>query len=192
MDEQSDRDEQSDEEERAPAHARPDGRAPPTPARNGPPRPPPTRPRANRRHEHAGRGRKRDGQAKPTPARAFGGGSGGPPNGDVDAAEAVLESGGRTWAVRVLGRSGGGRARSGAVPLLLLGFWEDGCDGERPALEAIVVGRTLAELASERLEAALAEARPPREGPHTSTSDRSVAAPTPPPDGRMSRRRSRP
>jgi hypothetical protein len=161
MDEQSDRDEQSDEEERAPERARPDGRAPPTPARNGPPRPPPTRPRDNRRHQHADRGRKRDGQANPPPARAFGG-SGGPPNGDVDAAEAVLDSGGRTWAVRVLGRSGGGRARSGGVPLLLLGFWEDGRDGERPALEAIVVGRTLAELASDRLEAALAEARPPR------------------------------
>lgn len=77
----------------------------------------------------------------------------------ADLSEAVVESGGVVWKVRVLGRSG--RAGGRAPPLLLLGFWESDEPGIPHAREVVVAGRALGELGADRLEAALAEALPP-------------------------------
>ncbi|HET9949420.1 MAG TPA: hypothetical protein VFQ22_10905 [Longimicrobiales bacterium] len=77
--------------------------------------------------------------------------------------EVALQDGGRTWSVRVLGRSA--RSRN-AAPLLLLGFFEEGAAaGAQPAMEALVVGRRLADLDEATLAEAFARAAPPPSGP---------------------------
>lgn len=106
----------------------------------------------------------------PTPVRASMG-SIAPPEpegsgeqGAVPAREVEVEVAGTAWTVRTLGRSMGGPA-SAPVPLLLLGFFAHPGD-ERPAREALVVGRGLDELTAEHLEAAhrASTPAPPPEG----------------------------
>ncbi|GMV06977.1 MAG: hypothetical protein AMXMBFR53_32520 [Gemmatimonadota bacterium] len=105
----------------------------------------------------------------PTPVRASLG-SIAPPEpegsgdkGGVPAREKEVEVAGTVWTVRTLGRSMGGPP-SAPVPLLLLGFFAHPGD-ERPALEALVVGRGLDDLTEEHLEAAhRASQAPPPEG----------------------------
>lgn len=80
-----------------------------------------------------------------------------PPAPDVE--EAHVEVDGRTWTVRVLGRSG--RVSRGEAPLLLLGFWDDEPGEAPPPLEVTVVGRTLGALTPACLGDALAKASPP-------------------------------
>lgn len=98
-------------------------------------------------------------RGKPTPVRELNGDPS-PPPAEIDVAEVGLDVDDRSWTVRVLGRSGGG---SGSTPpLLLLGFWTVG-DGERPSREALVVGRSLTNLAQETLRTALSGASEPRD-----------------------------
>ena len=106
-----------------------------------------------------GRGR----QAKPTPVRVRSKAGASAPAVEPDVTEAVIEAEGRSWTVRVLGRSGRGGV-GGAPPLLLVGFWEQGSADSSHAREALVVGRTLAGLSASRLEGAFARAAPPRGG----------------------------
>ena len=79
---------------------------------------------------------------------------------EADAEEVEVEVGGDSWTVRVLGRAGG--SMPSRVPMLLLGFWQEGAHGGEPALEALVVGRTLEALSGADLECAFRSARPPR------------------------------
>lgn len=127
----------------------------PTPAREGAPAP-------KRRSARGGEGQ----GGPPPPARARPPEPSGPPPSvpEEDVEQASVEVGGRMWIVRVLGRAGGG-ASSGVqapVPLLLLGFLRSEED-ERAEREALVVGRTLAALTPEQLEAAFAKSTPARE-----------------------------
>ncbi len=94
---------------------------------------------------------------KPPPARAMSG-ERAPPTPEADASEATLEVEGRTWTVRVLGRSG--RASGASAPLLQLGFWAAESE-EDPVLEVLVVGTSLAGLSESQLEVALTRAAPP-------------------------------
>lgn len=82
-------------------------------------------------------------------------GEGAPP--EIETEERVVEVASGTWTVRAAGRA---RVRSGGAgtPLIQLVFTSD--DGEE--LEALVVGRTLADLSDARLVSALDEARPHR------------------------------
>ena len=107
--------------------------------------------------QRGGRGR----QAKPTPARVHGNTGVPAPTVEPDLAEVVIEAEGRSWTVRVLGRSGRGGI-GGAPPLLLVGFWEQGSVDLGHAREGLVVGRTLAGLSASSLEGAFARAAPPR------------------------------
>lgn len=104
--------------------------------------------------EAAGRAR-----AKPTPVRDL---TGEPPaaSPEADVPEVTLEVDGDTWTVRVLGRSGG--AAGTRPPLLLLGFWSGGGEGD-PSLEALVVGTSLASLSGAALKRALSGAEAPRD-----------------------------
>ncbi len=85
-----------------------------------------------------------------------------PPSAPVpEEAEVRVVGRGGTWGVRVSGRSGRSLARS--APLLLLAFRRVGAEGG--VLEAMVAGRSLADLSDEVLESALVRAV---EGPTTS------------------------
>jgi len=191
-------DDQRDTDGRVPGSEPPDERIMPTPVRNGPPKPRPARQRDKRREDRSRSGRPRGNGAKPTPVRALGESKGRPSKGNADVAradiaETFLEREGGPWVVRVLGRSGG-HARSGAVPLLALGFWK-GERAEGPAaMEAVVVARRLADLAPERLLALLTEARPPgTASPSANPATMGTTGrPVPPKEGRMSRRPPRP
>jgi len=97
---------------------------------------------------------------KPMPARAINGAST-TPEVAAQVEEACIEIDGQSWTVRVLGRSG--RASGASVPLVLLGFWEEGAADEGPSLEAMVVARSLDELAPQELASALAQASKPRD-----------------------------
>ena len=99
--------------------------------------------------------------AKPTPVRVHSDAGAPAPAVQPDLAEALIEAQGRSWTVRVLGRSGGGGV-GGAPPLLLVGFWEQGSRDLDHAREALVVGRTLAGLSMSHLDEAFARAVPPR------------------------------
>ena len=193
----SNMDDQPDTDGRVPAAEPPDERIMPTPVRNGPPKPRPARQRDKRRGDRSRSGRPRGNGAKPTPVRALGGSNGGPSNGNADVAradiaETVVERDDGPWVARVLGRSGG-HARSGAVPLLALGFWEGDRAKGPAALEVVVVARRLADLAPERLLAILAEARPPgTASPAANPATMGTGRPVPPHEGRMSRRPPRP
>lgn len=118
---------------------------------------------------------------KPTPVRDLAPVESTPAPTEPDLEEAEVRIEGDVWAVRVLGRSGGERAS--ATPLLLLGFWEDEHEGAAPDREALIVGRTLADLTPAALRNAFDEARPPRERPAASREERGK--------GRGSRRGSR-
>lgn len=96
----------------------------------------------------------------PTPVRAMTGTEAPSSPTEADAEEVEVEVDGDGWTVRVLGRSGG--SMPSRVPMLLLGFWQEGDDGREPAREALVVGRTLEALSGADLEGALRSARPPR------------------------------
>ena len=61
--------------------------------------------------------------------------------------------------VRVLGMAGSGS--SGAVPLLLLGFWTVTDSSTSPDREALVVGKTLGSLSTESLMTAFKNAKTP-------------------------------
>ena len=98
---------------------------------------------------------------KPTPVRVLTNAGASAPAVEPDLTEVVIEAAGRSWTVRVLGRSGGGGV-GGAPPLMLVGFWERGSADSGHAREALVVGRTLAGLSASRLEGALARAAPAR------------------------------
>jgi hypothetical protein len=80
------------------------------------------------------------------------------PTPEADVPEATFQTEGRTWTVRVLGRSG--RASGASPPLLQLGFW-GGESEEEPALEVMVVGTSLAGLSESQLEVALTRATAP-------------------------------
>ena len=136
----------------------------PRSARSGPSRGaslPAARDQAAPKQRHGKRKRGAGRQAKPTPVRALGKAGASAPAVEPDLTEAVIEVEGRSWTVRVLGRSGRGGI-GGAPPLLLVGFWEQGSVDSGHAREALVVGRTLAELSASRLEGAFARAAPPR------------------------------
>lgn len=115
----------------------------------------------DRSHPRGGgrRGKRGARGQRPTPARTLVRDEA-EPTLQPDAAEACVEMGDETWTVRVLGRSGG--SKDGATPLLLVGFWaSDSKDGPHDR-EALVVGRTLAELNSFDLEASFARSDPVR------------------------------
>ena len=99
---------------------------------------------------------------KPTPVRdlaAPGVSPGAFPEVEPDIDEATVEVDGTSWTIRVQGRSGGSDAMK--PPLLLLGFWKAQTVASPPDREALVVGRLLADLTEDDLEAALAESRDP-------------------------------
>jgi len=98
-------------------------------------------------------------RGKPTPVRELSGDAA-PQVPEADVPEASIEVEGATWAIRVLGRSGG--AAGTAPPLLLLGFWDGEGDGE-PVREALVVGTALSDLSTAALHEAFEEAREPRD-----------------------------
>jgi hypothetical protein len=95
---------------------------------------------------------------KPTPARVMAATEGEPSPSAATVETITLESGGSSWSVRVLGRSGGGDAS--AVPLLLLGFWEGLEPQGDPQRERVVVGRSLTTMSDGDLRDALTAARP--------------------------------
>jgi len=122
---------------------------------------PSARDQASPKERHGKKKRGAGRQAKPTPVRVLTNAAASALAVEPDATEAVIEAEGRSWTVRVLGRSGR-EGVGGAPPLLLLGFWEQGSADSRHAREALVVGRTLAALPASRLEEAFARAAPPR------------------------------
>ncbi|NNL30763.1 MAG: hypothetical protein HKO77_07055 [Gemmatimonadetes bacterium] len=76
---------------------------------------------------------------------------------DLEEAEVTVE--GAAWKVRVVGRAGG--ARPSDTPLILLGFWpEQATEGDR-VREALVVGRSLAEMTAGALQSAFSSSTPP-------------------------------
>ena len=168
----------TDNEDRSPAPRPPSARppsarpAPPPPARGGARKP--ARPRQRDRRGPAARTRN-ESTAKPTPARLVEGSRNGT-GGEPDVPETVIEHDGRLWTVRLLGRARGGPS-TGAVPLLLLGFWEgqgaSACGP--PALEHLMVGRTLCALSPGQLEVALERARPC--APHDRAGDGTTSGP---------------
>ncbi len=107
---------------------------------------------------------------KPTPVREMAPVESTPAPTEPDLEEAEVSIEGETWAVRVLGRSGGERAS--ATPLLLLGFWEEDPDAHAPDREALIVGRTLAGLTPAALRSAFDESEPPRERPTSPREER--------------------
>ena len=138
------------------------GRSSPAPRR--PPRPvrPSGVPREGSDDEGGGGGGRRESK-KPTPVREMPAVEAPPPSpAEPDLEEAEVSIDDDSWVVKVLGRSGGKRAS--ATPLLLLGFWPEEAEGEH-RLEALVVGRTLAELTPAALRGAHREAQPPPEPP---------------------------
>jgi hypothetical protein len=62
---------------------------------------------------------------------------------------------------RPLGRSG----RSGAAPLLMIGFWPEGEEGPEHVREALVVARDFAALSDDALTAAWRSSREPPAAP---------------------------
>lgn len=107
---------------------------------------------------------------KPTPVRDMAPVESTPAPTEPDLEEAEVSIEGDTWAVRVLGRSGGERAS--ATPLLLLGFWRDRQEGDDPDREALIVGRTLADLTPAGLRNAFDASEPPRKRPTPSQEER--------------------
>lgn len=95
---------------------------------------------------------------KPKPARVMAATEAEAPPSAIAVEMITLESGGSSWSVRILGRSGGRGAS--VVPLLLLGFWEGLEPKGDPRREKIVVGRSLAAMSEGDLRDALAGARP--------------------------------
>ena len=146
-------------------------RAPPPSARETAPVQPETAgPDSGRRRRGGGkrRGRRRDKPGssrqpkggKPTPVRDVTATTP-PPAVDPDIEEADVEADGKSWTVRVTGRSG---ASSGSpAPLLLLGFWASGSSEGPPEREVMTVGRLLADLTPAQLESALERSREPPE-----------------------------
>jgi hypothetical protein len=110
-----------------------------------------------------GRGGRKDakrgkGHNKPTPARQSATDDSAP-QAPTDVAEASVVVDDVEWVVRVMGRSRGSPA--GAAPLLLLGFSNPDATETASTREALVVGRLLSELTTDRLRAAFLESRPP-------------------------------
>lgn len=126
--------------------------APPTPAREGA-----AAPQRRRRPEPPPK-------AGPLPARSTSEGKPGapePPAPASDIEETSVEVDGMDWIVRLLGRAGGGASLgvTSAVPLLLVSF-RPSREKDAAEREALVVGRTLADLTPEQLEQALRRAAP--------------------------------
>lgn len=135
----------------APASERPDNRPSPRSVRDA----------ARRPDRSPSRERRRRSGSKPRPARELSSAeeTAQVPVAEPDVEEAHLDVDGRTWTVRVVGRSG--RAAHGEAPLLLLGFWDGEPSEDPPQLEFTVVGRTLDGVGAGRLRDSLAKASPP-------------------------------
>ena len=140
---------------------------PARPAKIGPPPPdsgaePSQLPPDNQSREHneaGGAGTNHDSVRKPTPVRDLAEAGSDPGTEDSDVTEVQLEMEDESWVVRVLGMAGSGS--SGAVPLLLLGFWTVTDSSTSPDREALVVGKTLASLSTESLTTAFKNAKTP-------------------------------
>ncbi len=140
---------------------------PARPAKIGPPPPdsgaePSQLPPDNQSREHneaGGAGTNHDSERKPTPVRDLAESGSDPGTEDSDVIEVQLEMEDESWVVRVLGMAGSGS--SGAVPLLLLGFWTVTDSSTSPDREALVVGKTLASLSTESLTTAFKNAKTP-------------------------------
>ena len=140
---------------------------PARPAKIGPPPPdsgaePSQLPPDNQSREHneaGGAGTNHDSVRKPTPVRDLAEAGSDPGTEDSDVTEVQLEMEDESWVVRVLGMAGSGS--SGAVPLLLLGFWTVTDSSTSPDREARVVCKTLASLSTESLTTAFKNAKTP-------------------------------
>lgn len=98
-------------------------------------------------------------RSKPTPVRAMAAVDAPPPPVEPDLEEATLDVEEAEWKVRVVGRAGGGRPS--ATPMLLLGFWPASDDEGGHEREALVVGRSLAEMTPAALHSAFESSGPP-------------------------------
>ena len=140
---------------------------PARPAKVGPPPPdsgaePSQLPPDNQSREHdeaGGAGTNHDSERKPTPVCDLAESGSDPGTEDSDVTEVQLEMEDESWVVRVLGMAGSGS--SGAVPLLLLGFWTVTDSSTSPDREALVVGKTLGSLSTESLMTAFKNAKTP-------------------------------
>ena len=140
---------------------------PARPAKVGPPPPdsgaePSQLPPDNQSREHdeaGGAGTNHDSERKLTPVRDLAESGSDPGTEDSDVTEVQLEMEDESWVVRVLGMAGSGS--SGAVPLLLLGFWTVTDSSTSPDREALVVGKTLGSLSTESLMTAFKNAKTP-------------------------------
>ena len=115
----------------------------------------------SREHDEAGgaAGANHDSERKPIPVRDLAESGAAPGTEDSDVTEVQLEMEDESWVVRVLGMAGSGS--SGAVPLLLLGFWTVTDSSTSPDREALVVGKTLSSLSAESLTTAFKNAKTP-------------------------------
>lgn len=103
-------------------------------------------------------------RAKPTPVRDMAAVDAPPPPVEPDVEEARVVVNDDEWTVRVVGRAGG--SAPSATPLLLLGFWPVGGAEEGRTREALVVGRSLAQMTPAALVTAFEASSPapsPRE-----------------------------
>ena len=122
-------------------------------------------PKPARRGRDGGQGRKGEGRPKdrrPTPARTLQRSSDrSGPAAEPDIEAVTLCALDPPWTVRVLGRGGGDQG--GAVPLMLLGFWEPDSVESAPKLEAWAVGTRFSEISCDVIETLVARAKPHRE-----------------------------